>query len=257
MSHVEASSFQSVFSIPNPILEKLETSYNSVKRNFRENRFEPSELNGAKFCEAVFRVLEWHTTKKYTPFGSTIKDLTQAVKKFENMSKFPDSVRFHIPKILDALYGIRNKRGVGHLGGDVDPNQMDAIFVVSACDWIMAELVRIFHQLSTEEAQRLVQDLVTKKIPIIWKIGQTKRVLAVHLSYKDKALALLYGEYPRSVKQTDLFAWVEHSNVAVFRRDILRSCHEEKLIEFDEATGEISLSPLGLNYVEQNIKLAL
>jgi hypothetical protein len=244
-------------SIPKPILDRLETSYNNVKKNFRESRFEPSELNGAKFCEIVLRLLEWHTSKSYTPFGTDVKDFARAAKKFENLSTFPDSVRFHIPKILDALYGIRNKRGVGHVGGDVDPNLMDAVFVVSACDWIMAELVRIFHQLSTEEAQKLVQDLITKKIPIIWKIGGSKRVLAVHLSYKDKALALLYGEYPRSVKQADLFAWVEHSNIAVFKRDILRSCHEAKLIEFDEATGEISLSPLGLNYVEQNIKLDL
>ncbi len=210
MSHVQTSNFSSVFpNIPKEVLDRLESSYNNVKKNFRENRFEPSELNGAKFCEAVFRLLEWHTSKSYTRFGTSIKDFTSAVKRFEQMSTFSDSVRFHIPKILDALYGIRNKRGVGHLGGDVNPNQMDAIFVASACDWIMAELVRIFHQLSTEEAQKLVQDLVTKKIPIIWKIGQSKRVLAVHLSYKDKAL------------------------------------------------GEISLSPLGLTYVEQNIKLEL
>jgi len=68
---------------------------------------------------------------------------------------------------------------------------------------------------------------------------------------------LLYGEHPRSVRQMELFSWAEHSNIAVFKRDILRTCHEAKLIEFDEATGEISLSPLGLTYVEQNIKLEL
>lgn len=258
MNHAQTSNFASVFpSIPKQVLERLEKSYNSTKKNFRENRFEPSELNGAKFCEAVFRLLEWHTSKSYMPFGSKIGDFSQAVRRFENMSKFPDSVRFHIPKILDALYGIRNKRGVGHLGGDVDPNYIDAVFVVSACDWVMAELVRIFHGLSTEEAQRLVQNLVTKKLPIIWHIGDLKRVLAVDLSFKDKALALLYDEHPHSVNETDLFKWVEHSNLTVFKRDIMRPCHGEKLIEYNKGTGKISLSPIGLRYVERKIKLEL
>lgn len=258
MSHAQASNFASVFpSIPKQVLERLEKSYNNIKKNFRENRFEPSELNGAKFCEAAYRLLEWHTSKSYTPFGTKIRDFSQSVKKFENMSKFPDSVRFHIPKILDALYGIRNKRGVSHLGGDVDPNYMDAVFVVSACDWVMAELVRIFHGLSTEEAQKLIQNLVTKRLPIIWRIGKVRRILAVDLPYQDKALALLYDEYSQSVLDKDLFDWIEHSNLAVFRRDILRPCHKDKLIEYNQANGKVSLSPLGLQYVERNIKLEI
>lgn len=256
MSQAVTSSFGSAFpAVPKPILNKLEISYNEIKRNFREGRYEPSELNGAKFCEAVYRLLEWHTSGAYTQFGSKIRDFGRAVKKFENLSDFPDSVRFHIPKILDALYGIRNKRGVGHLGGDVDPNHMDAIFVVSASDWVMAELVRLFHGLSTAEAQKLVESLVTKQIPIIWQVGSIKRVLDVNLSYKDKALAILYNEHPRSIGDSQIFAWVEHSNVGVFKRDILRPCHKARLIEYDEGTGEITLSPLGLKYVEETINL--
>jgi hypothetical protein len=241
--------------IPKPILTRLETSYDSVKKNFREQRFEPSELNGAKFCEAVFRLLEWHTSKEYTPFGAKIGDFSRALQRFKNQAGFPDSVRFLIPKVLDGLYGIRNKRGVGHLGGDVDPNYMDAILVVSECDWVMAELVRIFHGVTTNEAQLLVENIVTKKIPIVWNIGGTKRVLAPNLPYKAKTLVLLYGEYPNPVALQDLFSWVEHSNAAVFKRDVLRQCHDEKLIEFDESTAKVWLSPQGLRYVEQNVTM--
>src|SRR5438552_2459466 len=140
--------FSSVFpNLPKVILTRLEKTYNEIKKNFREGRYEPSELNGAKFCEAVYRLLDWYTTNSYLPFGTKIREFSQAVKKFEGMSNFPDSIRFHIPKILDALYGIRNKRGVSHTGGDVDPNHMDALFVLSACDWVMAELIRILHGL--------------------------------------------------------------------------------------------------------------
>jgi len=58
-----------------------------------------------------------------------------------------------IPRLLPVLYEIRNNRGVGHVGGDVDPNHMDAEAVQAMASWVMAELVRIFHGVKTEEAR--------------------------------------------------------------------------------------------------------
>ena len=47
-----------------------------IKHNYALRKFEPSELNGAKFCEIVYRVLEWKTdsNKLYTPLGTSIKN---------------------------------------------------------------------------------------------------------------------------------------------------------------------------------------
>ncbi|MDG6999674.1 MAG: hypothetical protein JRN15_11225 [Nitrososphaerota archaeon] len=256
MSDTNPNNFNSVFpTIPKPILSRLEKSYNAIKRNFREGRLEPSELNGGKFCEAVFRLLEWHTSHTYTKFGESIRNFSQATRRFEGLTGFPDSVRFHIPRTLDALYVIRNKRGVSHLGGDVDPNHMDALFVVSSCDWVMAELVRLFHNLTTDEAQALVESLVTKQVPIVWNVGSMRRILNPQLSYKDKMLILLYGESPKPVKEGDLFAWIEHSNLSVFRRDVIWPCHKQKLIEYDVGSGNIAISPKGMQYVEKTVEL--
>lgn len=245
--------FNSVFPVntPKEIIEKLERSYNEIKKNFLEMRYEPSELNGAKFCEATYRLLEWYTSNSYTPFDTKLRDFSQSTKKFENMSNFQYSVRFHIPKILDVLYGIRNHRGVGHLSGNIDPNYMDSVFIVSASDWVMAELVRLFHNLNTDEAQKLVQSIVTKKLQVVWQTSTVKRVLNNDLSYKDKTLLLLYNEPMKSVTDTELFKWVEHSNMSIYKRDVLRVCHKERLLEYNETIGEITLSPKGVQYVEK------
>ncbi len=48
-------------------------SYTEIKENFGQGRWEPSELNGGKFCEVTFRLLEWHTSTpahSYTAFGT-------------------------------------------------------------------------------------------------------------------------------------------------------------------------------------------
>ncbi|MBB3083292.1 hypothetical protein [Geodermatophilus sabuli] len=47
--------------------------------------------------------------------------------------------------MMIGLYDIRNNRGVGHAGADVDPNHMDATVVLYQSKWLVAELVRLLH----------------------------------------------------------------------------------------------------------------
>ena len=199
----DMSSIASLFpTLPTPLATSLDKTYNSVKRNFSEGKFEPSELNGGKFSEVVIRILQWYTSPSHTyvPLGKHIPRFSDALQTFQSLSSFPDSIRFHIPRVLEALYGIRNNRGVGHISGDIDSNHMDALFVVSAADWVTAELVRIFHNLSPAAAQKVVESLVTKKIPIVWNIGTVKRVLNPQLTAKDKSLVLLYEASPEAIQ---------------------------------------------------------
>jgi hypothetical protein len=162
-------------------------------------------------------------------------------------------VRITIPRVLVALYEIRNNRGVGHVGGDVDPNHMDATFVQAAARWVVAELVRLFHEVDTPTATSLVDALVERAVPGIWSVGGIKRVLATNLSMKEKTLLLLYGSTV-PVAERDLVTWVEHSNASVYRRDVLMPAHKARLLEYDRASGLIHLSPLGSSWVEGHLR---
>ena len=247
--------FNQVFSsIPEELREKLEAHYRKIKRKFASRDFESSELNGAKFCEIVYRILEWRTNKTYTQ----IKDFKQAVRRFEQYSNEPDTIRYNIPGVLLAIYNIRNKRGVAHVAGKIDPNYMDATFIVAGADWVMAELVRLLHNVTIDEARELVESLITKQIPIIWQIGDHKRVISPpgkKLQYKDKVLVLLYNAYPKSVSVKDLLCWTEYKNPARFKSGILTKLHKSDLLHYDKATGEVTLSLLGIKDVEGNIPL--
>jgi hypothetical protein len=151
-----------------------------------------------------------------------------------------------------ALYEIRNNRGVGHAGSDVDPNHMDATFVLAGAKWVVAELVRIFHNVSTTEATAVVDALVERVVPSVWSLGTTRRVLVPGLSMKDQTLLFLYG--PAGwVAESDLISWVEHSNIYVYRRDILVKMHKERLIEYDDAVRRAHITPLGIKFVEERL----
>ena len=136
---------------------------------------------------------------------SQINHLTfvSACRSLENKKSSPRSFQILIPRLLPALFEIRNNRGVGHVGGDVDPNHMDSTAVLSMASWVMAEIVRVFHNVDLSDAQTLVDSLVERRIPLVWQSGNIKRVLDPSMGLKDQIL-LLISSAPSKVKVEDL-----------------------------------------------------
>ena len=139
--------------IPVGLRDPLLETYREIASNFAEHRWEPSELNGGKFCECVYWVCQGFVTGTYVAAPSkpaNMRNASRAIEELPNSGKSgAHSLRILIPRMLPALYDIRNNRGVGHVGGDVDPNLMDATAVYSMASWILAELVRVFHNVKT------------------------------------------------------------------------------------------------------------
>jgi hypothetical protein len=129
---------------------------------------------------------------------------------------------------------------------------MDASVVYAMASWTLAELVRVFHEVSTKEAQETVDALVERKIGIVWEVEQIRRVLDPEMNKEDQALVLLYSK-PSWVAEKELFNWVEYSTLTMFRRNVLRSLHTKRMIEYDEQQRRARISPLGSKHVEQQI----
>ena len=240
--------------VPGDIRNELLSAYNQILKNFRERRWEPAELNGGKLCEIVYTILKGHVDGKFPAKSSKPKNMVEACRDLEQASSavFPRSVRIQVPRMLIALYEIRNNRGVGHVGGDVDPNHMDAICVLEMSKWVLSELIRIFHGMSTEEASYAVDAIVERTLPLVWEVGGKLRVLNPDMNMTDKTLVLLYHS-STPVAEDDLLNWVEHSNASIYRRDILRQAHRKKLVEYDFVGRTVQISPLGINHVESFI----
>ena len=80
-------------------------------------------------------------------------------------------LRLVIPKAVSLLYTLRNKRGIGHVGGDVDANAIDGVTIARVADWIVCELIRVFHKMSLEEADALINSLASRNIPDVWEVA--------------------------------------------------------------------------------------
>ena len=245
---------EDVFSdLPQRLRGELLGSFGKIVQSFSERRWEAAELNGGKLCEVAYTVVRGIADGTYPARASKPKNMVDACRAMEREAGVPRSVQIQIPRMVTALYEIRNNRNVGHVGGDVDPSHMDALCVLHMSKWIVAELVRVLHHRSVEEATEIVDSLVDRETPLIWQVGGKRRVLDVSLSMKEKMMVLLHAS-AGPMTDTDIVAFIEHSNPSAFRRDVLRPAHKARLIEYDENAGMVTISPLGIEQAEQILR---
>jgi hypothetical protein len=60
--------------------------------------------------------------------------------------------------------------------------------VVSTLDWILAEFVRRHHSVSPDEAQKIVEELVTRVAPVVQDFDGFLKLLNPKLGASDQAL---------------------------------------------------------------------
>lgn len=249
---VQKSQIESALSaqLPKDVIAELLNEYQHIKQQFFLRKFQPAELNAARFSECVLRLIEFLDTGNYTPFGRQLN--TQSIiNRVSNNTRLPEGIRFFIPQLTRVLLDIRNKRNVAHVGGEVNPNYSDSLFVSHSADWILIELIRNYHVNSIDEARRIVESINETKIPVIVEVGSFVRVQNTKLKSDQKTLLILYYKQPDKVSDADLIKWIKYSNVSRYRTEVLKSLDNEALIHYEN--GFCTLLPKGIIYVEKNI----
>jgi len=159
-----------------------------------------------------------------------------------------DGIRIHIPRALRTVYDIRNKRDAAHLADGIDPNLQDATFVIGTLDWILAEFVRLFHGVSADEAQKIITDLVRKRVPAVQDIGGFLKVQNPKLQVSDRVLVLLYERGAERATRDELGSWVHPKMPKNLKRTLVQLEHDRALIH---STGnEFQITEAGMRDVE-------
>lgn len=202
------------------LVDELLAAYQEAKHNFYLGGLRLSAVEGGRFCEAVFRMLEQATTGKFTDLNRKL-DTEKLIVRLVDVprEKAADSIRVHIPRALRVVYDIRNNRDAAHLADGIDPNLQDATLVISVIDWILAELVRIYHGASASEAQKIVDGLVVRKVPAIEDINGFLKVLRPKAKVSGYVLLVLYERAKEGATYEEIEAWVHPS----MRRNLRRS----------------------------------
>jgi hypothetical protein len=232
------------------LVDELLTAYQEAKKNFYLGGLRLSAVEGGRFCEAAFRMLQQVAGGTFTALGAQIrtdvliKELSELPK-----AKAPESIRIHIPRSLRVVYDIRNKRDAAHLGDGIDPNVQDATLVVAVLDWVLAELVRLYHAVTADEAHGIINELVSRRAPAVQDFDGFLKVLRTDLEVGDRILLLLYERGSRRATFQELSSWMHPRMRKNLKRSLSRLEHDLALIH--SVGGEFQITNSGMQEVER------
>jgi hypothetical protein len=232
---------------PTNLVDELIECYVEQKKNFYLGRMRPNEVEGGRFAEAAFRMLQHAAGVSVTPLGVQL-DTATISRTLENMTSAGDSVRFHIPRTLRVIYDIRNKRDAAHLGDGIDPNLQDSSFVSAALDWVLAEFVRLARGVSPDKAFALVKAITIRRVPAVEQFGDFLKTLRPSLGPSDRILMLLYHCADAGATATELSNWLKPKQRTNLSRTLAQLEHDKDYIVF--TGGRYRLTRRGISAIE-------
>lgn len=244
---------QALSSLPDTLCNELVSELRHIQVSYYSRKWSPAELSGGRFCEIVYSILKGHVSGSYPSHASKPRNFLAACQALEQETALPRSFRILIPRLLPALYEVRNNRGVGHVGGDVDPNYMDSSLVLSTTSWVVSELIRVLHSLTLDEAQQIVSRLSSHKSPAVWVSSVTRRVLVQNLNLNEQVLVLV-GSNEEPTAFNELVDWIENSNTGYVKR-VVNKMHKSRLLEFSK-DELIELLPPGVKKLQEVLENA-
>jgi len=236
------------------LLDKIFESYQLISEHYYLSKHRPCCFEGGRFAEVAIRMLQQVFTGTHIPLGKSITNFSNEVLKLEkaDKTKYTESLRIQIPRTLQVIYDIRNKRDIGHVGGDVDANFSDATLSLVSCNWVLTEFIRIYYTSDITTAQNIVNSIVKIRIPLIQDFNGFLKILKPDLKLPSKILAFLYYRGSEGAEITELNEWlgnrvlVGHMNVTLDKLE-----HEKAYIHRKAACCFIT--DTGRKYVEENI----
>lgn len=238
-----------VASLPPALVDELLAAHQEAKRNYYLGGLRLSAVEGGRFCEAAFRLLQQRTTGTFDALGTQL-DTDKLIRTLGNIpaAQQPDTVRLHLPRALRMVYDIRNKRDNAHLADGIDPNLQDAGLVVAVLDWVLAEFVRLYHSVPANTAQQLVANIVTRAAPAIEDFNGFLKVLRTDLGASDFVLLLLYQRGTQGATFAELESWVRPPMRGNLRRTLTGLVDDKAFVH--AANGSFQITRSGQNYVE-------
>jgi hypothetical protein len=232
------------------LVKELLDAHEEAKRNFYLGGLRLSAVEGGRFCEAAFRLLQQIAYGTFDRIGASL-DTEKLIRELPKLppASHKDSIRIHIPRALRVIYDIRNKRDTAHLGDGIDPNVQDATLVVANVDWVLAEFVRLYHNVSANDAQKMIEGLVTRTAPAIQDFNGFLKVLRPDLAASDRMVLLLYQRGADGATYEQLSDWARPSMRRNLKRTLATLVDDKAYAH--EANGIYKITALGQKHVER------
>ena len=160
-------------------------SYTEMQQRFLAGDWKPAELDGGRLCEAVSRCLlqiDLGTVNHSLLPGAICDKLVD--KKLTHALQPKD--RDHLVRVTRMVYKFRSDRGAVHISPTYTANFMDAMLVLHAGKWILAELLRLAWNSDRDTVAEVIAQLVQLEHSLVHELDGKPLVLARGISAPDE-----------------------------------------------------------------------
>lgn len=222
-------------------------SYLEIEKGYTLSNWKTTGLDAGHFVEAVRRYLELKLFGKYTPIGKSLPAFSDKEMNRLLQATGEEALRIHIPRVLLAVYGMRNKRGIGHLS-IVSANKQDSLFILHACKWVLSEIVRLGSNLDMSQTSAVVDRISSRQISAIWFDGESEIILADGLTLREQVILFLVHKTEAAIEN---LSDATGSQITYLRK-IAKTLAKEKLIVFKD-NNLLKITPKGHQFFEDTI----
>lgn len=213
--------------------KELLEDYSRLKEAEIQGKHDHVGQIAGKYFETVVKIL-LKTRKGINPSAKGIK-FEKACNELlqESKTTIDDEIlTLLLPLVLKGGYAIRNKKRVSHARG-INPDFMDSRYLCCLADWVMAELLRIYHSKDNKNIQSIINSIVERKIPMLQDINGDKVLLDQKVSASFANLLVIYsneGSMPHDQVSKILSSYYKKSNVEVSIKNNTknRNVHEDQ-----------------------------
>ena len=232
------------------IVNYLIEEYKEMKKAQFLNDYEKVISHAAKFSEIILALIENKVSRHpVNLYKIRFSNLFEKIRQYPKSNAEDEILTLAIPTVAKSVYTLRNKKNVAHVK-TIDPDFVDSIYCVTACDWILSELVLLFLKKDEKESYELICSMLEKKIPLIEEFENgTIVILRKDLSKSSEILLALYHHYPKRISNSDLKKMLRIPSKSLYV--YLKRLEEQKLIHRTENGSKLTL--LGVKYIEENL----
>jgi hypothetical protein len=184
--------------IPEELVRDIISAYETILIEYRKGCWEETLWKAGKFAENTYRILAFQLSGKIEKEAPSFNEIKDKLEKTPR-GKLPESIRVLVPRITSSLiYDPRSKRAAVHVK-EVNPDYIDANLIVSACSWVLAEFVRLYHISESDKIVEIINELVQRKVPFV-EIHDGKPFVTKALDCQSEILLLLL-HYPTGLSR--------------------------------------------------------
>ena len=247
------NNFTPVFdsSIDGTLVSQLLDEEQKLERSFILRSWQYSQLDGGRFCEAAARTLysvdSGNAPKDTLTVDAGLKYIEDDTKTHLYLSR---KSLIHITKIIRSVYRLRSQRGAIHLNS-MSADELDSRYVLIACRWILAEMLRLFADASRQETEDLFVKLSKRPVTMLRDFGSIKLVQNTKLTAAEEILVYMYLSDSEEIMASELCASIPKDNSGI--KKSLTKLSGSKIRDIVRTEGGWRLTDIGISHAENII----